>query len=140
MNYVGYANKTSHTMIAELRTHPVVLDTEKWEIRSFFMALWSDSPYMTLKEYGRQLDKQQRAAKNQGVTISDEDKTTHFVRCAEDFGLFKEEWITEWEATSNRSWTVVHDVWVRKWFKITQAATMAAKRGRYETREIPAPI
>ena len=43
------------------------------------MVPWSDSPDMTLQEYGRQLDKRQRAAKNQGVTISDEDKTTHFV-------------------------------------------------------------
>ena len=54
-------------MIAELRNHPVVLNTEKREIRSFFMAPWSDSPDMTLKEYGRQLDKRQRALKNQGV-------------------------------------------------------------------------
>ena len=67
------------------------------------MALWYDSPDMTLKEYGRQLYKQQRAAKNQGVTISDEDKTTHFVGCAKESGLLKEEWVTEWEATSDRS-------------------------------------
>ena len=58
------------------------------------MAPWSDSPDMTLKEYGRQLDKQQRAAKNQGVTISDEDKTTHFVGFAKDYKLLKEEWVT----------------------------------------------
>ena len=44
-------------MIAELMTHLVVLNAEKREIRSFFMAPWSDSPNMTLKEYGRQLDK-----------------------------------------------------------------------------------
>ena len=67
MDYIGYANKTAHTMIAELRTHPIVLNAEKWETRSFFMAPWSDSPDMTLKEYGRQLDKRQRALKNQGV-------------------------------------------------------------------------
>ena len=79
MDYIGYANETAHTMIAELRTYPVVLNTEKREIRSFFMALWSDSQDMTLKEYGRQLDKRQRAAKKQGVKISNEDKTTHFV-------------------------------------------------------------
>ena len=55
-----------------------------------------------------------RAEKNQGVTIFDEDKKNHFAGCAEDSGLFKEEWVTEWEATSNRSWTVVRDVWVGK--------------------------
>ena len=70
MDYIGYANKTAHTMITELRTHDVILNAEKWEIRSFFMAPWSDSPDMTLKEYGRQLGKRQRAAMNQGVTIS----------------------------------------------------------------------
>ena len=57
MDYIGYANKTSHMMIAKLRTHPVVLNAKKREIRSFFMATWSYSPDMTLKEYGRKLDK-----------------------------------------------------------------------------------
>ena len=57
MDYIRYDNKTAHTMIAELQTHPVVLNTEKREIFSFFMALWSDSPDMTLNEYGRQIDK-----------------------------------------------------------------------------------
>ena len=53
MDCIGYANKTAHTMIAELMTHPVVLNVEKWKICYLFMALWSDSPNMTLKEYGR---------------------------------------------------------------------------------------
>ena len=97
------------------------------------MAPWSDSPNMTLKEYGRQIDKQQQAAKNQGVTISDHDKTTHFVGCTEDSRLFKEEWVTEWEAKSNRKWTVVRDFWVGNWLEVTRAATMAEKRGGYES-------
>ena len=99
---------------------------------------------MTLKEYDRQLDKRQRATKNQGVTISDEDKTTHFVRCVEDSGLFKDEWVTELEATSDRTWTVVRNVWVGKWLEFTRDTTMAAKRRGYDssaalrgTRETP---
>ena len=40
MDYIGYANKTAHTMIAEMRTHPVVINADKREIRSFFMAPW----------------------------------------------------------------------------------------------------
>ena len=63
MDYIGYANKTAHTMIAELMTHQVVLNAKKREIFAFFMALWSDSPNMTMKEYSRQLDKRQCAAK-----------------------------------------------------------------------------
>ena len=70
---------------------------------------------------------------NQGVTISDEDKTTHFVGCTEDSGLFKKEWVTEWEATADRSWTVVRDIWVGKWLGITRAVTMAAKSRGYES-------
>ena len=70
---------------------------------------------------------------NWGVTISDKDKTTHFVRCAKDSGLFKEEWVTEWEVTADGLWTVVRDLWVGKWLEITRAATMAAKRGGYES-------
>ena len=57
MDYVGYANKISHIMIAELRNHPIILNAEKREICSFFVAPWSDSPDMILKEYCRQLDK-----------------------------------------------------------------------------------
>ena len=94
---------------------------------------WSDSPNMTMKEYGRQLNKRQRVAKKQGVTISDEDKITHFVRCAKDSGPFKEEWFMEWEATSDRTWTVVCNVWVGKCLEVTRAATMAEKRGGYES-------
>ena len=119
MDYIRYANETAHPMIAELRTHPVVLNAEKRKIRSFFMAPWSDSSDMTLEEYGRQLDKQQRATKNQGVKISDEDKTTHFVGCAKDSGLFKEEWVIEWKATADRLWKVVRGIWVGKWLDIT---------------------
>ena len=129
MDYIGYANETAHTMIAELMTQPVVLNARKREIRAFLMAPWSDSPNMTLKEYGRQLDKRQRVAKIQGDTISDEDKTTHFVGCAKDSGIFKEEWVTKWEAMSDRTWTVVRDVWVGKCLEVTRAATVAAKRG-----------
>ena len=57
MDYIEYFNETAHTMIAELRTHPVVLNAEKREIRSSFTVLWSDSSDMTLKEYVHQLDK-----------------------------------------------------------------------------------
>ena len=88
---------------------------------------------MTLKDYGRKLDTRQRAAMNQGVTIFDEDKTTHFVGCAKDSVLFKEEWVTDWEETADRSWTVVRNIWVGKWIEITRAATMAEKRGGYES-------
>ena len=49
MDYIGYANETAHRMIAEIMMHPVVLNAGKREIRPFFMALWSDSPNMTLK-------------------------------------------------------------------------------------------
>ena len=111
------------------------------------MAPWSDFLDMTLKENDRQLDKRQRAAKKQGVTNSDEEKTTHFVGCSKYSSLFKEEWVTEWEATADRSLTVVRDIWVGKWHEITWAATMAAKRGGYKsatkmrgTRAIPAPF
>ena len=38
MDCIGYANKISHIMIAELRNHPIILNAEKREIRSFFVA------------------------------------------------------------------------------------------------------
>ena len=144
MDYIGYANEAAHTMIAELMMHPVVLNTEKREIFAFFMAPWSDSPNMTLKEYGRKLYKRQRAAKKQGVKISYKGKTTHSVGCAKDSGLFKEKWVTEWEATPDRTWNAVRNVWVVKWLEVTSTAIMAAKRGGYKsvaalrgTRETP---
>ena len=120
-------------MITELMTQPVVLNTKKQGIHYFFMAPWSVYPNMTLKEYVRQLDKRQRAAKTKAVVISDEDKTTHFVGCTEVSGLFKDEWATDWKATSDKIWTVVCNFWVGKWLEVTRAETMAANLGGYES-------
>ena len=45
---------------------------------------------MNLGDYVRTLDKHQRAAKKLRVNISDKDKTTHFVSCAQHSKLFVE--------------------------------------------------
>ena len=67
---------------------------------------------MNLGEYARTLDKRQRAAQKLRVNISDDDKRTHFVSCAQHSELFEDKWTHKWEATLNRDWTVVCDIWV----------------------------
>ena len=133
-------------MIEQLETHPTILNKEKLENRAAFFAPCYDAPDMSLGEYSRTLDKSQRAAKKLRVNISDEDKTTHFVSCAQHSDLFEDEWTQKWEATLNRDWTVVRDIWVKNYGEVTRAKTMAAKRGGYESaaalharRERPPP-
>ena len=64
MDYVGFTEETTQTMLAHLRTQPVVLNKEKRVLRRDFFRPWSDSPNMNLQEFARELDKRQRKAKS----------------------------------------------------------------------------
>ena len=63
MDYVGFAKETTQTMLAHLRTQPVVINEEKRLIHRYFFRLWSDSPNVNLQEFACELDKRQRRAK-----------------------------------------------------------------------------
>ena len=39
----------------------------------------------------------------------------------------------KWEVTTDRTWTVVHGLYMEKWKMVTRATEMAAKRGGYES-------
>ena len=131
MDYVGFAEETTQTILAHLRTQPVVLNEEKRVLRRDFFRPWSEAPNMNLQEFARKLDKRQRKAKKQNVIIDDDDKVVHLVGCAQDSGLFKAKWVEKWEVSLNRTWSVVRDQWVAKWKMVTRASDMAAKRGGY---------
>ena len=62
-DYVGYANKTTLSMIDQLKPHPTSLNEENLRIRAAYFTPWSDAPDMNLGEYARMLDKRQRAVK-----------------------------------------------------------------------------
>ena len=47
--------------------------------------------------------------------------------------MFEDKWIQKWEATLNRDWTMVRDIWVKKYGEVTRATMMAAKCGSYES-------
>ena len=64
MDYVGFAEETTQSMLAHLCTQPVVLSEEKRVIRRDFFRPWSDSLNMNLQEVVHELDKRQRKAKN----------------------------------------------------------------------------
>ena len=49
MDYVVFAKETTQTMLAHLRTQPVVLNEEKRVLRRYFFRPWSDSPNMNLQ-------------------------------------------------------------------------------------------
>ena len=63
MDYVGFAEETTQTMLALLRTQPVVLNGEKQVLCRDFFRPWSDSPNMNLQEFAHELDKCQQKAK-----------------------------------------------------------------------------
>ena len=62
MDYVGFAEETTQTMLAHLRTQPVILNEENRVLRRDFFRPWSDAPNMNLQELARKLDKRQRKA------------------------------------------------------------------------------
>ena len=57
MDYIGLAEETTQTMLAHLRTQPVVFNKEKRVLRRYFFRPWSDSPNMNLQEFACELDK-----------------------------------------------------------------------------------
>ena len=97
MDYVGFAEENTQTMLAHLCTQPVVLNKEKRILCRDFFRPWSDSPNMNLQEFARELDKRQRNAKKQNITIDDDDKVVHLVGCAQNLELFEAEWVEKWE-------------------------------------------
>ena len=86
MDYIGFAKETTLTMLAHLRTQPVVLNEEKRVLHWDLFRPWSYAPNMTLQEFARELDKHQRKAKKQNVVIDDDDKVVHSVGCAQNLG------------------------------------------------------
>ena len=72
MDYVGFAKETTQTMLAHLRTQPVVFNEEKRVLRQDFFRPWSDAPNMNLQEFARKLDKRQRKASKKNVIIDDD--------------------------------------------------------------------
>ena len=133
MDYIGFAEETTQTMLAHLRTQPVVLNKEKRVLHRDFFRPWSDSPNMNLQEFACELDKRQRKAKKQNFTIDDDDKVVHLVGCAQYSGLFEAEWVEKWEVLLDRTWSVVRDQWVAKWKMVTRTSDMAAKHGSYKS-------
>ena len=89
MKYVGFAKETTQTILAQLRTQPVVLNEEKRVLCREFFRPWSDSPNTNLQEFARELNKRQQKAKKLNVTIDDNAKVIHLVGCAQDLGLFE---------------------------------------------------
>ena len=81
MDYIGFTEKTTQSILVFLRTQPVVLNKEKWQTHSNFYLSWSDSPTMTLAEFACNLNKHQQKAKKQEVTVDDTDKGIHFLSC-----------------------------------------------------------
>ena len=67
------------------------------------------------------------------MNIFDEDKTTHSVGCTHHSELFEDEWTHKWEAMIDRDWTVVCNIWVKKYKEVTCATMMASKRWGYES-------
>ena len=47
--------------------------------------------------------------------------------------MFEDKWIQKWEATLNRDWTMVRDIWVKKYGEVTRATMMPAKHGGYDS-------
>ena len=88
-DYVGYKNQTIKKMVTQLRTWYVITTKEKLDIKSNFLAPCSDTPDAHVTTFARQLDRLQVDCKDNGVTITNDDKVDHFVAQMYACGLFE---------------------------------------------------
>ena len=87
VDYLGYSVETILSLVAHLRTWPVITNTERIATKAAFVAPWSDSPDQHLSDYARDLTRQKNNATKYDVNITDDDKVTELVACiCEAFG------------------------------------------------------
>ena len=83
--YVGYNDKTIHSLLDHIQTWAIVTNKRKIEDKAHFQAPWSDSPDKHITAFARQLDKCQQ-----------DDKVDHFVNSIYDSNFFEAKLLEEW--------------------------------------------
>ena len=79
VDYLGYSMETISSLIAHLRTWPVITNAEMMATKAAFVAPWSNSPNQHNITYARDLKRRQNNATKYDVKITNDDKVTQLV-------------------------------------------------------------
>ena len=95
-------------MVTQICTWYVITTKEKLDIKSHFLVPCSDTPEAHVTAFARQMDRRQVECEDHGVTVTNNDKVSHFVAQMYAYGLFEAKLLDEWEETSDKSWEATH--------------------------------
>ena len=104
-------------MVENILTWYVITTKEKLDIKSHFLAPWSDTPEAYVTTFGRQLDMPQIQCKDHGVTITYNDKVDHFMYQIYVCEFFNAQFLDNWEETANKLWGATHTHFTRQFNK-----------------------
>ena len=121
------------TLIAHLRTWPVITNAERMATKADFVAPWRDSPDLHLSAYERDLTRRQNNATKYAVKITDDDKVTQLVACIYQADILEDSVMEKWEESGDRSCNTTVKHFVKEYGVVTRAAERAAQRAGYES-------
>ena len=112
VDYLGYGMETILSLVAHIRTWPVITNAERMVTKAAFIAPWSDSPNQHLSDYAQDLTRRQNNATKYGVKITDDNKFTQLVACIYEADILEYSVMEKWEENGDRNWanTVNHFV------------------------------
>ena len=110
------------SLIAHLRTWPVITNAERMATKSAFVAPWSDSPDQHLSAYVQDLTRRKINATKYDVNITDDYKVTQLVPCIYEADILKYSVMEKWEESGDRSWTNTVKHFVKEYGVVTIAA------------------
>ena len=104
--------ETILSLIAHLRTWPVISKADRMATKAAFVDPWSDSPYQHLSAYARDLTRRKNNATKYDVKITGDDKVTQLVPFVYEVDILEDSVMEKWEESGKRKWanTVKHFV------------------------------
>ena len=84
-------------------------------MRTYFESPWSNTPNSHSKTVTTQLDERQLKCANFTVKISNVDKTVFFVVQMELIGLYKNEFLEDYNKSDNHSWEKTAEVFTKQY-------------------------
>ena len=97
--------ETILSLVAHLRTWPVITNAESMATKAAFVAPWRDSPDQHIGPYARDLTRRQNNATEYDVNITDDNKVTQLVAYIYEADILEDSVMDKWEESGDRSWT-----------------------------------
>ena len=133
VDYLGYGMETILSLVAHLRTWPVITNAERMATKAAFIAPWIDSPDQHLSVYARDLTRRQNNAPKYDVKITNEDKVTQLVACIYEADILEDSVMEKWEESGDRNWANTVKHFSKEYGVVIIGAERAAQSAGYES-------